>query len=111
MPLAHQGLAILIGFGIAGMGSGVVQAVVGRASGDANGSMTMAIASAAGPAGQVFGPPLAPPGLPGLPGLMPGQPVFLIFAAMIGASMPVLPVLRAPAKARRAEPAAAMGTS
>jgi len=106
MPLAHQGLAILIGFGIAGMGSGVVQAVVGRASGDANGSMTMAIASAAGPAGPVFGPPLAPPGLPGLPGLMPGQPVFPIFAAMIGASMPVLPVLRAPAKARRAEPAA-----
>ena len=58
-PEAHQMLEILVGFGVAGTGFGVILAVVGRASSDENRSMSLAIATAAGSAGQVFGAPLA----------------------------------------------------
>ena len=47
-PLAHQTLAILVGFGIAGTGFGVVLAVVGRAASPENRSLTLGIATAAG---------------------------------------------------------------
>ena len=56
-PLAMQSYEVLVGFGIAGTGFGVILAVVGRASSDANRSMSLAIATAAGSAGQVFGAP------------------------------------------------------
>ncbi|MBT26874.1 MAG: MFS transporter, partial [Rhodobacteraceae bacterium] len=46
-PQAHQLYEILVGFGIAGTGFGVILAVVGRASSDKNRSMSLAIATAA----------------------------------------------------------------
>jgi MFS family permease len=58
-PGQHQLLNILIGFGIAGTGFGVVLAVVGRATSAENRSMSLGIATAAGSAGQVFGAPVA----------------------------------------------------
>ena len=58
-PLGHQAYAWLVGFGIAGTGFGVILAVVGRAASDENRSMALAIATAAGSAGQIFGAPVA----------------------------------------------------
>ncbi len=57
-PGAHQLLAILVGFGIAGTGFGVILAIVGRAASAENRVMALAIATAAGSAGQVIGRPL-----------------------------------------------------
>ena len=53
-----QGLEILVGFGIAGMGFGVILAMIGRAANDRNRSLSLGIATAAGSAGQIIGPPL-----------------------------------------------------
>ena len=50
-PVQHQLLEVLVGFGVAGTGFGVILAVVGRASSDENRSMSLAIATAAGSAG------------------------------------------------------------
>ena len=47
-PGAHQLYEIIVGFGIAGTGFGVILAVVGRAASAENRSMTLAIATAAG---------------------------------------------------------------
>ena len=106
-PEAHQMYEILVGFGIAGTGFGVILAVVGRASSDENRSMSLAIATAAGSAGQVFGAPLAE----WLLGLMSWQNVFLVFAAMILAMLFTLPLMRAPTPpASRAELEESMGT-
>jgi MFS family permease len=104
-PIAHQALALLIGFGIAGTGFGVILAMVGRAAAPEHRSMTLAIATAAGSAGQVVGPPLAE----GLLAFMPWQSVFLVFAVMIIAILAVLPLMRAPA-ASKAELQESMGT-
>lgn len=98
-PLQHQLLEILVGFGIAGTGFGVILAVVGRASSDENRSMSLAIATAAGSAGQVFGAPLAE----WLLGIMSWQEVFLVFAAAILAVLAVMPMMRTRAPASRAE--------
>lgn len=98
-PLAHQTYAWLVGFGIAGTGFGVILAVVGRAASDEHRSMALAIATAAGSAGQVFGAPLAEY----LLGFMTWQSVFLVFAGMIMASLLALPMMRAPQTASRAE--------
>ena len=57
-PQAHQMYEILVGFGVAGTGFGVILAVVGRASSDEHRSMSLAMATAAGSAGQVIGAPL-----------------------------------------------------
>jgi len=92
-PGAHQLLEILVGFGVAGTGFGVILAVVGRAASEENRSMALGIATAAGSAGQVIGAPLAE----WLLSMMPWQSVFLIFAAMILGAMMFLPFLRAPA--------------
>jgi MFS family permease len=48
-PGAHQFLAILIGFGIAGTGFGVILAIVGRAASAENRVMALAIATAGRP--------------------------------------------------------------
>jgi len=96
-PGQHQLLEILVGFGIAGTGFGVILAMVGRAASDANRSVALGIATAAGSAGQVFGAPLAE----GLLSILPWQTVFVIFAAMILAALFALPMLRAPAPAPR----------
>lgn len=98
-PLQHQLLEVLVGFGIAGTGFGVILAVVGRASAPENRSMSLAIVTAAGSAGQVVGPPLAQ----GLLTVMPWSQVFLVFAGLILLSLLVLPLMRSPAPASRAE--------
>ena len=91
-PLEHQAYAWLVGFGIAGTGFGVILAVVGRASSDENRSMSLAIATAAGSAGQVFGAPVAE----WLLGMMSWQMVFFTFAAVIVGSLTLLPLMRVP---------------
>lgn len=98
-PLEHQAYAWLVGFGIAGTGFGVILAVVGRASSDDNRSMSLAIATAAGSAGQVFGAPVAEWMLT----LMSWQNVFLIFAGVVLALILTLPLMRAPVRASTAE--------
>lgn len=98
-PEAHQFYETLIGFGIAGTGFGVILAVVGRASSTENRSMSLAIATAAGSAGQVFGAPLAE----WLLGIMSWQEVFIVFAAAVLASLMVLPMMRSPQAANKAE--------
>jgi MFS family permease len=105
-PGQHQLLAILVGFGIAGMGFGVILAVVGRAASPGNRSMALGIVTAAGSAGQVVGPPLAQ----GLLAFYPWQTVFIIFAAMLIAALAVLPMMRAPERASRAELEESLGT-
>ncbi|MEN8891479.1 MFS transporter [Planktotalea arctica] len=106
-PEAHQMLEILVGFGIAGTGFGVILAVVGRASSDANRSMSLAIATAAGSAGQIVGAPTAE----FLLSMMPWQNVFIIFAAAILAVLMLLPFMRAPQTAGRAELELSMGAA
>ncbi len=104
-PFAIQSLEVLVGFGVAGTGFGVILAVVGRASSDENRSMSLAIATAAGSGGQVIGAPTAE----FLLTIMPWQSVFLIFAAVILASLLALPMMRAPA-ITRVELEESMGT-
>ena len=91
-PAEHQLYAWLIGFGVAGSGFGVILAVVGRASSDDNRSMSLAIVSAAGSGGQIFGPPLAEWML----GIMTWQAIFGIFAVSILAVLLFLPFMRSP---------------
>lgn len=105
-PGAHQMLEILVGFGIAGMGFGVILAVVGRAASDENRSMALGIATAAGSAGQVVGPPLAA----GLLVLFPWQSVFVIFAGLCIATLAVLPMMGTGTPATKAELRESMGT-
>jgi MFS family permease len=104
-PGQHQLLAILVGFGIAGMGFGVILAVVGRAASPDNRSLALGIATAAGSAGQVIGPPLAE----GLLAYYHWQTVFVVFAVLILLSLAVLPMMRAPERASRAELEESMG--
>lgn len=52
-------IIILVSFGIAGTGFGVILAVVGRATPERHRSMALGIATAAGSAGQIVGPPVA----------------------------------------------------
>ncbi len=98
-PLAHQTINAIVGLGIAGTGFGVVLAMVGRASSDANRSMALAIATAAGSGGQLVGPPLVEMIL----SAYPWQTVMLILAVVVAASLLVLPMMRAPAMASKAE--------
>ena len=105
-PIAHQTYAWLVGFGIAGTGFGVILAVVGRAASDDNRSMSLAVVTAAGSAGQIFGAPLAE----WLLGMMSWQSVFIVFAAAILSMILTLPFMRAPVQADRAELEEAMGT-
>ncbi|MBZ0128496.1 MAG: MFS transporter [Rhodobacteraceae bacterium] len=98
-PGAHQFLEILVGFGIAGTGFGVILAVVGRTASAENRSMALGIVTAAGSGGQVIGAPLAE----WLLTMMTWQSVFLIFAAGIIAVLAILPVMRMPPPASKAE--------
>ena len=105
-PGAMQLYEVLVGFGIAGTGFGVILAVVGRAASAENRSMSLAITTAAGSAGQVVGAPLAE----WLLGLFAWQGVFLIFAGGILAVLLALPLMRSPAPpADRAELEESMG--
>lgn len=105
-PMGHQVWAVLVGFGIAGTGFGVVLAVVGRAASAENRSMTLGIATAAGSAGQVFGAPFAE----WLLQSYPWQTVFWIFAVIVVASLAVLPFMRSPTVATKAELEESLGT-
>ena len=105
-PGQHQLLAIIIGFGIAGTGFGVILAIVGRATSAENRSMALGIATAAGSAGQVFGAPTAEFLLQS----WSWQVVFVIFAAVILATLAALPFLRSPQLATRHELEESMGT-
>lgn len=98
-PEGHQIWSVLVGFGVAGTGFGVILGMVGRAATAENRSMTLGIATAAGSGGQIVGPPLAA----WLLQSFHWSEVFLIFAIIIMAAMLVLPVMRAPAVATRAE--------
>ncbi|MCY4317052.1 MAG: MFS transporter [Roseovarius sp.] len=104
-PEAHQFFEIFVGFGIAGTGFGVILAVVGRASSDENRSMSLAMATAAGSAGQIFGPPTAEI----LLSVMSWQMVFVVFAAAILATLSLLPMMNAPEPAGKAELEVSMG--
>ena len=104
-PQAHQMYEILVGFGVAGTGFGVILAVVGRASIDEHRSMSLAIATAAGSAGQVIGAPLAEYLLT----LMSWQNVFIVFAAMILFTLLSLPMMKSPKAATRQELEESMG--
>lgn len=106
-PLGHQMLNVLIGFGIAGTGFGVILGVVGRAARPEQRSLTLGIATAAGSGGQVLGPPIAE----ALLGVMGWSAVFLIFAAAILAVMAVLPFLRGPAPAAAPAPGEGLGAA
>ena len=98
-PIEHQTYAWLIGFGIAGTGFGVILAVVGRASTADNRSMSLAVATAAGSAGQVFGAPVAEWML----GFLTWQTTFVVFAGAILAMLLTLPLMRAPEMASKTE--------
>ncbi|EKD61796.1 MAG: hypothetical protein ACD_54C00094G0002 [uncultured bacterium] len=105
-PGQHQLLEILVGFGIAGTGFGVILAIVGRAASAENRSLALGIATAAGSAGQVFGAPTAQ----ALLNYFPWQTVFLIFAVTILAALFALPFLRSPTVATKAELEESLGT-
>ncbi len=96
-PGQHQVLAILVGFGIAGTGFGVILPLIGRAVSPEKRSLTLGIGSAIGSAGQVIGPPVAE----ALLQTYTWQTVFIIFAVVILTTLLVLPILRAPDKAQR----------
>jgi len=104
-PGQMQLLEILVGFGIAGTGFGVVLAIVGRAASAENRSMALGIATAAGSAGQVIGAPVAEFLLQSYS----WQEVFLIFAVVILSALFALPFIRSPKVASKAELEESMG--
>ena len=89
-PLAHQFFEILIGFGIAGMGFGVILAVIGRTTSEKNRSLALGIATSAGSLGQIIGPPV----IEKLLQQMPWQEVFMVLAVIVMASMVLLPMIK-----------------
>ncbi|WP_347267074.1 MFS transporter [Paracoccus sp. (in: a-proteobacteria)] len=105
-PLTMQLLEVVIGFGIAGTGFGVILAVVGRAASDENRSLALGIATAAGSAGQVFGAPLAQV----LLGHFPWQTVFVIFGILVLSCLLFLPMLGQGRPASRHELEESMGS-
>ena len=88
-PLGHQLLEVLVGFGIAGTGFGVILAVVGRTTPDSNRSLALGIATAAGSVGQIIGPPFAAV----LLAYMDWSMVFVVFSVLILSVLLVLPML------------------
>ena len=89
-PLAHQFLEILIGFGIAGMGFGVILAVIGRTTSEKHRSLALGIATSAGSLGQIIGPPV----IEKLLQQMPWQEVFMVLAVIVMVSMILLPMIK-----------------
>ena len=105
-PETMQMLEVMVGFGIAGTGFGVILAVIGRASSDENRSLALGIATAAGSAGQVFGAPLAE----GLLAFYPWQTVFIIFGVIVLSCLFFLPMLGNTKPASKGELEESMGT-
>jgi MFS family permease len=104
-PGQMQLLEVLVGFGIAGTGFGVVLAIVGRAASAENRSMALGIATAAGSAGQVFGAPVAEFLLQSYS----WQEVFIIFSVVVLGTLFALPFIRSPKVATKAELEESMG--
>ncbi|MFL2944230.1 MAG: MFS transporter [Candidatus Poseidoniales archaeon] len=104
-PLEHQIYEILVGFGIAGTGFGVILAVIGRASSDENRQMSLSIATASGSAGQIIGPPTAI----ALLSLMEWQMVFIVFAASLLSVLVLLPFMKTPEMATKKEMEESLG--
>ncbi len=98
-PIEIQLYEILVGFGIAGTGFGVILAVVGRASAPEHRAMSLAVATASGSAGQIVGPTVAIILLK----TMTWQSVFLIFAISILGILLLLPFMRYPERASKEE--------
>lgn len=80
-PEGHQMLNILLGFGIAGSGLGVILGAVGREASDKNRSLALGIVTSAASAGQLILPPFLGMALTS----MDWQTVFVISAGIIGA--------------------------
>lgn len=95
-PGQHHWLEILVGFGIAGTGFGVILAVVGRAASDNHRSLALGIVTAAGSAGQIVGPPVAQ----ALLNQMPWQSVFIVCSGFILVSLLALFLMRVPPAAK-----------
>lgn len=104
-PLEHQILEVLVGFGVAGTGFGVILAVVGRSASDEHRSLALGIATAAGSTGQIIGPPVAD----ALLRSMAWPQVFLLFAAAIVLLLAALPWMKARPRAPRAGDDATLG--
>lgn len=104
-PGQHQILEILVGFGIAGTGFGLILALVGRAASPENRSMALGIATAMGSAGQMIGPPVAERLLQ----VYPWQSVFVIFALAILSVLLMLPFLASPKTTGKTEAPEPMG--
>ncbi|RVU29626.1 MULTISPECIES: MFS transporter [Neptunomonas] len=105
-PGQHQLLEMLVGFGIAGTGFGVILAVVGRAASDKNRSLTLGIVTAAGSMGQIVGPPL----VQFLLADMGWQQVFVVLAGFVAVSMLALFYMRVPKPAAATHQDEQMGT-
>ncbi|WP_134682208.1 MFS transporter [Paracoccus ravus] len=105
-PEAMQLLEIIVGFGVAGTGFGVILAVIGRAASDENRSLALGLATAAGSAGQVFGAPLAE----GLLAFYPWQTVFIIFGIIVLTCLLFLPMLGGGKPASRHELEESLGS-
>lgn len=91
-PGHHQLLEMLVGFGIAGTGFGLILAIVGRATSDQHRSMALGITTAAGSVGQIIGPPFAQ----GLLQHFVWQDVFIVFAGIICLSFIAVSFLKVP---------------
>ncbi len=105
-PGTMQLLEILVGFGIAGTGFGMILAIVGRATSPENRSLSLGIATAAGSAGQVFGAPTAEILLKHYH----WQTVFGIFAVAVLFVLLALPFLKTQPMATKAELHESLGT-
>lgn len=91
-PGQHQALEVLVGFGIAGTGFGLILAIIGRAASDEHRSLSLGIGTAMGSIGQVIGPPMAA----GLLTVMDWPMVFIVFAGLILCTLLLLPFMRSP---------------
>ena len=87
-PAGHQALNVLVGFGIAGSGLGVILGAVGREASDANRSLALGIVTSAASAGQLILPPFLGMLLTG----MAWEDVFLVAAAVVAACALLLPM-------------------
>ncbi|QGG79690.1 MFS transporter [Litorivicinus lipolyticus] len=105
-PGQMQWLEVLVGFGIAGTGFGVILAIVGRAASDENRSMALGIATAAGSAGQVVGPILVAT----LLDVISWQHTFLVMSGLIFLGLLCLPFIKADGRASKAELQESMST-
>ncbi|MGB0965935.1 MAG: MFS transporter [Litorivicinus sp.] len=105
-PIEMQWLEVLVGFGIAGLGFGVILAIVGRAASPENRSMAMGVATAAGSLGQVVGPLLVAQLLE----WMSWQDVFVTLSMIVFAALLCLPFLGASKTASKAELEEAMSS-